>query len=127
MIEETWNRILRTYSELNNRIFEVDHTSPSIIEFIHKLDGDGNGNIDIIERKSIVILLRQLHMIDAPSLIMLNTILDALDHDQSGGIDMSELNDVKTTLARFANGTKNGDQTLDHIALREAVAHFQLA
>ena len=125
MTQDTWLRILRTYQELPDRIFEVDHTSASVIEFIQKLDGDGNGLIDIMERKSIVNLLRSLHMIDDLSLKLLNQILDQLDADQSGAIDFQELGTVKTTLARFANGTKGTDRTLDHIALRAAVSHFK--
>ena len=125
MIEETWLRILRTYKELIGRVFEVDHTSPSVVEFIQKLDGDGNDFIDVMERKSIVNLLRSLHMIDDLSLTLLNQILDRLDTDQSGAIDYDELGEVKSTLARFANGTKGTDKTLDHIALRAAAAHFK--
>ena len=125
MIEETWLRMLRTYQELPGRIFEVDHTSPSVVEFIQKLDGDGNGLIDVMERKSIVNILRCLHMIDDLSLILLNEILDRLDTDQNGAIDYDELSEVKSTLARFANGTKGSDRTLDHIALRAATAHFK--
>lgn len=125
MIEETWLRILRTYGELSKRVFEVDHNNASVIELIKKLDGDGNGFIDIMERKSIVNILRSLHMIDEISLTLLNMILDELDTDHSGAIDFDELSGVKATLGRFANGTKESDRTLDHIALRAAVAHFK--
>ena len=69
----------------------MDHTSPSVVEFIQKLDGDGNGLIDVMERKSIVNLLRSLHMIDELSLTLLNRTLDKLDTDQNGSIDFDEL------------------------------------
>jgi hypothetical protein len=122
--KDTWLRLMKTYGELSDRVFEVSEESAIVIQFISMMDGDGNGLIDPMERKNISQLLRSLHIIDETSLRLLMELLTAMDMDMSGTMDDDELEMVTQVLENYANGTKGLDNTLDLIALRNALAVY---
>ena len=122
--QDTWLRLMKTYGELADRVFELSEESTIVIQFISMMDGDGNGAIDPMERKNISQLLRFLHIIDETSLRLLMELLNAMDMDMSGTMDEDELEMVTQVLENYANGTKGQDKTLDLIGLRKALAVY---
>ena len=122
--QDTWRRLMKTYSELAKRVIGLTEESTIVIEFISMMDGDGNGAIDAMERKNISQLLRFMHIINEENLQLLMTLLQSMDMDTSGTMDEDELDMVTQVLENYSNGTKGTDNTLDVIALRNALAVY---
>lgn len=122
--KDTWLRLMKTYGELADRVIDLSEENPVVIEFIAMMDGDGNGAIDPMERKNIACLLRYMHIIDEPSLRLMINLLKAMDMDMSGTMDEDELDMVTQVMENYSNGTKGESNTLDVIALRNALAVY---